>query len=94
MLRALAAGEQDPEVLAQMARGRLRDKLAELQDALTGVMGAHQHFLLGMQLRHLEALEDEIEKLDAEVARRVEPHDEVVQAVDTIPGIGVVAETR
>ena len=88
MLRALAAGEQDPEVLAQMARGRLRDKLAELQEALSGVMGAHQHFLLGMQLRHLEALEDEIEKLDAEVARRVEPHDEVVQAVDTIPGVG------
>ena len=88
MLRALAAGEQDPEVLAQMAKGRLRDKLAELQEALSGVMGAHQHFLLGVQLRHLEALEDETEKLDAEVARRVEPHDDVVQAVDTIPGIG------
>ena len=88
MLRALAAGEQDPEVLAQMAKGRLRDKLAELQEALSGVMGSHQHFLLGMQLHHLEALEEEIEKLDAEVARRVEPHDDVVQAVDTIPGMG------
>ena len=88
MLHALAEGEQDPEVLAQMAKGRLRDKLTELQDALTGVVGPHQRFLLGVQLRHLEALEDEIEKLDAEVARRVEPHDEVVQAVDTIPGVG------
>ena len=88
MLHALAAGEQDPEVLAQMAKGRLRDKLAALQEALSGLVGSHQRFLLGVQLRHLESLEGEIEKLDAEVARRVEPHDEVVQAVDTIPGIG------
>ena len=87
-LHALAAGEQDPEVLAQMAKGRLRDKLAALQEALSGLLGSHQRFLLGVQLRHLESLEGEIEKLDAEVARRVEPHDEGVQAVDTIPGIG------
>ena len=69
MLGALAAGEQDPQVLAQMAKGRLRDKLSALQEALSGVMGSHQRFLLGVQLRHLEALEEEIEKLDAEVAR-------------------------
>ena len=79
MLRALAAGEQDPQVLAQMARGRLRGKLAELQAALSGVMGSHQRFLLGVQLRHLEALEEEIDNLDAEVARRVEEHAEVVR---------------
>ena len=96
MLGALAAGEQDPQVLAQMAKslprtrsgGRLRDKLSTLQEALSGVMGSHQRFLLGVQLRHLEALAEEIEKLDAEVARRVEEHDEVVRAVDTVPGIG------
>ena len=88
MLRALAEGEQDPQVLAQLARGRLRNKLAELQAALSGVMGSHQRFLLGVQLRHLEALEEEIDNLDAEVARRVEEHDEVVRAVDTVPGIG------
>ena len=96
MLGALAAGEQDPQVLAQMAKslprtrsgGRLRDKLSALQEALSGVMGSHQRFLLGVQLRHLEALEEEIDNLDAEVARRVEEHAEVVRAVDTIPGIG------
>lgn len=88
MLHALASGEQDPKVLAQMAKGRLRHKLAELQEALSGLVGSHQRFLLGVQLRHLEALEEEIDTLDAEVARRVEPHDEVLQAVDTVPGIG------
>ena len=47
MLRALAAGEQDPQVLAQMAKGRLRDKLAALQEALSGVVGVAPAFPSG-----------------------------------------------
>ena len=57
MLRAMIAGEDDPNVLAEMARGRLRNKLDELRWALEGTMGSHQRFMLSAQLRLLETLE-------------------------------------
>ena len=88
MLAALAAGEEDPERLAQLAKGRLREKRAELEQALRGLVGHHQRYLLTRQLAHLEFLSQEVDQLDQEVARRVDPFEETVQAVDTIPGIG------
>ena len=88
MLTAIAEGEEDPEVLADMAKGRLREKLEELREALQGVVGSHQRFMLRTQLRRLSSLDKEVELLDAEVAQRVRPHEDVLQAVDTIPGVG------
>ena len=88
MLTAIAEGEEDPEVLADMAKGRLREKLEELREALQGVVGSHQRFMLRTQLRRLSSLDKEVELLDAEVAQRVMPHEDVLQAVDTIPGVG------
>ena len=86
MLAALAEGEDDPAVLADMAKGRLREKLDALEEALEGVVGPHQRFMLATQLRRLSALDADIERLDDEVARRVGPHKDVLEMVDTIPG--------
>ena len=88
MLAALAEGEDDPAALADMAKGRLREKLDALEEALEGVMGPHQRLMLGAQLRHLSYLDMEIQKLDAEVERRVGPDKDVLEAVDSIPGVG------
>lgn len=88
MLAALAAGEEDPQRLAELAKGRLREKRAQLEQALKGLIGHHQRYLLTRQLSHLEFLSREIDDLDREVAQRVDPFAETVQAVDTIPGIG------
>ena len=88
MLAALAAGETDPETLAGLARGRLREKTGELQEALRGLVRSHQRFMLESQLSHLDYLEAQIERLDQEVARRLRPFEETVAAVDTIPGVG------
>lgn len=88
MLAALAAGEEDPQVLAGLAKGRLREKTGELEQALRGLIGHHQRFMLTAQLRHLDFLNSEIERLDQEVARRVHPFEETIAAVDTIPGVG------
>ncbi len=88
MLTALADGEEDPKVLADMAKGRLREKLDALEEALEGVVGSHQRFMLATQLRRLSTLDADVERLDAEVSRRVHQHRDVIQVVDTIPGVG------
>ena len=50
MLEALIAGERDPQVLAQMARGRMRTKITPLTQALVGRFGQHHAFLCRMHL--------------------------------------------
>lgn len=87
MLAAMINGEDDPKVLADLAKGQLREKRRELEEALRGLMGPHQRLLLASQLRHLEFLEQEVGRLDAEVAQRLSPFEEQIAMVDTIPGI-------
>ncbi len=88
MLASLAQGEEDPKALADLAQGKLRDKIGELEEALRGVMGPHQRFMLSRLLRHFSFLDEEIDALSEEVAQRVDPFEEIVAAVDAIPGVG------
>jgi transposase len=88
MLDALVAGTTDATVLADLAQGQLRAKTAQLQQALTGRMGAHQRFLLRQQLTHLDDLDALLEQVTAEIAERLRPFDEAVARLDTIPGVG------
>jgi len=94
MLAALAAGSDDPAALAELAKGRLRDKLPQLERALTGRVGAHQRFLLTQQLAHLDALDEVIERVSTEVTERLRPFEAALARLDTIPGVGLrTAET-
>ncbi len=86
MLQALAAGETDPASLADLAKGRLRAKRTELEAALRGLVAEHQRMLLGSGLRHLDFLEEEIGRLDAEVAERMAPFQKELELLDGIPG--------
>ena len=88
MLRAMIAGEDDPETLASMARGRLREKRLMLIDALEGSMGSHQRMMLDSYLRHLDFLEREIERVSEEVEDRTRPFEEAIERIDEIPGMG------
>jgi transposase len=56
MLEALIAGERDPQILAQMAKGRMRTKVNALSQALVGRFGEHHAFLCRMHLDRLDAL--------------------------------------
>jgi transposase len=88
MLRALLAGERDPKVLAGLARGRLRNKLPELRQALRGRFSAHHALLLRLALEHVEQLERSIAELDAEVDRVIAPFAQARDRLDTITGVG------
>jgi len=88
MLRAMAAGQEEPALLAELARGQLRDKVPALRRALQGHMGPHQRLLLQSHLRHLDFLGQEIARMDEEVALRMGPFEEAIQRVDRITGIG------
>lgn len=88
MLAALVAGATDAAALAQLAKGRLREKLPELEQALQGRFGAHQRFLVAQQLAHIDFLDASIERVSAEIAERVRPVEDALDRLDTIPGIG------
>jgi transposase len=87
MLEALLEGKTDPEVLADLAKGKLRKKLPELKKALQGRFSTHHRFLLEHILGHLDFLDGAIEKISEEVATRTAPFDELIHFMDTIPGV-------
>ena len=99
MLRALVAGTTDPVVLADLARGRLRKKLPALRQALVGRFRAHHAFLVGQILAKIDFLDETLDRLTAEIDRRVAPFEPMLAALDTIPGINrigavsILAET-
>ena len=88
MLAALVAGNVDAEAMAELARGKLRDKLPELRQALAGQVGHHQRFMLAEQLAHIDDLDERIARLDAEIEERLRPFEELIERLDAIPGVG------
>jgi len=73
MLQALIAGEASPAEMAQLARGKLRRKLGELELALEGCVKDHHRFLLAMQLNRIEAIEADLDALDARLREVLAP---------------------
>lgn len=98
MLDGLVAGTRDPEVLAELARGRLRTKIPTLREALTARFSAHHALLVGEILAKLDYLEEAIGRLSVEIDRLVTPFEAELALLDTIPGInrrnaeGILAE--
>jgi transposase len=88
MLEAMVNGVEDPQALVAMAKGRLRKKETDLREALQGLVGTHQRMLIDSLLRHLTFLDQEIERLDEEVATRMRPFEPEIERLDGIPGIG------
>src|SRR5207244_12186953 len=88
ILRAIVGGEADPVVLADLAKGRLRPKRAALERALSGRLAPHQRFMLAEQLCHIDALEEILERVSAEIADRLQANTAAMELVDGIPGVG------
>lgn len=92
MIEAMIDKIEDPRVLAELAKKRLKNKREDLERALNGLMGAHQRMMLQAQLKHIDFLDEAIETLDKELAERKKDDatfHESLELLDGIPGVGV-----
>lgn len=99
MIDALCSGERDLDVLAEMAKGRMRSKIPDLRLALEGRFVEHHAVLLRMMRRRADDLEATIRELDTRIASLVESHASDIERLSTVPGIArttaeiIIAET-
>ena len=99
MLAALIAGERDPAQLADLAKRRMRSKIPELTEALTGRFGAHHAFLARLHLQLIDEHTTAINELTARIEVVIEPFRGARDLIVTIPGIStrvadvIIAET-
>ena len=88
MMQALIGGQADPEVLAELAKGKLRAKLPALRKALTARFRGHHAFLLERMLAHVDDLEADIVALSERIGAAVDPFAAEVELLCSIPGVG------
>jgi transposase len=91
MLAAMIEGVSDAEALADLARGTLRRKLPQLQEALHGQIQTHHRVLLGQIFAHMSFLEESIQQLQVEIEQRLSLFEEAMQLLLSIPGIQAIS---
>lgn len=99
MLDALIDGRDDPAVIAELAKGRMRSKIPELAEALTGRFTPHHAFLISMHLTLIDQYGQALGELDTRIAEAMEPFRAARGLLTSIPGFSttiaevVLAET-
>jgi transposase len=99
MLAAMIDGETDPLLLADLAKGKMRRKIPDLAQALTGTFDAHHAQLARSILRRLDLVEQALAELDAVIVDACRPWQHQIELLQTIPGVGptvaqvIIAET-
>ena len=72
MLAEIVAGQTDAELMADLARGRMRSKIPELEKALTGIVQPHHRFVLAQQLDHIDFLDEKVETFSLRIEQQLE----------------------
>ena len=72
MLEPIVDGQSDVTALAELARGRMRSKRAELERALAGRVRQHHRFLLAKHLLHIDFLDEQIADFDAQIVAHIQ----------------------
>jgi transposase len=89
MLEALLGGVSDPAALAELAKGKLRAKIPQLQEALANRFElAHHGVLVAQLLAHIDALEETVANLDSRISETTQPHADLIELLCTTPGVG------
>jgi transposase len=87
IIRAIIAGEDRPEWLADKALSSLRNKREQLRLVLRGQISDHHRYLLQELMQDLERIEDKICRIQAEIVQRTNPLQETLERLTTIPGV-------
>lgn len=90
MLDALVAGQRDPKVLANLAKGNLRRKIDLLNEALFGRFNDHHAFMVRLHLEVIDKLHDAIVELDQRIEVKIAPFQAFHDLITTIPGVSTV----
>jgi transposase len=89
MLQALIDGQRDPKLLAELARTRMRRKIPQLREALTGHFDDHHAFICATMLRRIDALAADIAELDTRIEQMIAPFAAAAAKLDEITGVGL-----
>jgi transposase len=90
MLEALLSGVSEPQQLAELAKGRMRQKIPQLREALESRFTVDHHGIMIAQLiAHIDTLDHAIGLLDEKVEAMLAPHTTIVELLCTIPGVAV-----
>lgn len=87
MLNELVRGQTDAAMLAELAKGRLREKQKLLQQALSGRVRSHHRFMLAQHLAHIDFLDEAIAELDRQIEEQMRPFAAALATWDSLPGI-------
>jgi len=90
MLQALINGERDPAVLAELAHGRMRSKIPELTDALTGRFSDHHRYMAELYLHRIDAHTRDIDDLSTRIEAAMEPFRFARELLRSIPGFSIM----
>ena len=99
IIEAMIAGERDPKVLAQMAKSRLRPKIALLEEALAGRFDSHHARLCRQIIDHIDFLDQTIAVLTKDICEILEDFGPAMTILCSIPGVSettaqvIIAET-
>ncbi len=88
ILSALVEGHSDERAMAELAKGRMREKIPQLEAALKGRFRPHQRFMVAQQLAHIDFLDEAIEKVSGEIEARMAPFGWALDLLMTIRGVG------
>ena len=91
IVKALIAGETDPERLAALADPHLKASRAELVETLQGELSPQQRRLLKMHLKLIENLEMAVAQIDRDIAKAVDPFRELVDRLKGVPGLSDIS---
>jgi len=94
IIGALADGEREPHLLAELAKARLRGKRGELVEALTGRFTDHHGFLCRQILEHITELDDRIAIMDTAIEKATEPYQPRIAQLITVPGVSEITARR